>query len=159
MRQSTPSTLATPAASTTVKCCLCHEPVMSSGYCPNCLTFPINVTPLRYDAANHRLDPDGWCRECRCFQANELIADNAEWMDTGNRQRLLTKEENIANAKHVERILSGPGWPEKDVPLREDFIPRRWKKVLLRKVGLTPLGYKAVLPDSAPVEAEDGVPF
>lgn len=142
-----------------VRCCLCREPVLSSGYCPNCLTWPINVTPIRYDRANHRLDPSGWCRECRCFQADELVPDNGEWVNKGARQRLLSKDENIAHAKQVERILSGAGWPEKEVPLREDYIPRRWKKVLLRKIGMTPLGYKIVIPDSAPVEQDEQVPF
>jgi hypothetical protein len=90
----------------------------------------------------------------------ELDAQPGEWRDTGRYSRRLTKEEVKRLAQEVQAKLSGPGWPDVQVPLREDMIPRRWKHAKLRVVGETPLGYKTVLPDVGIVEETDTtIPF
>jgi hypothetical protein len=90
----------------------------------------------------------------------ELDAQPGEWIDTGRYSRKLTKEEVQRLAREVQEKLSGPGWPDVNVPLREDMIPRRWKHAKLRVVGETPLGYKIVTTESGIVESTtDNVPF
>jgi hypothetical protein len=83
-----------------------------------------------------------------------------EWIDTGIVPKLCSKEENMRQARKVMAILSGPGWPEKQVPLRRDMIPRSWKRGELRVVGQTPLGYDIVLPAGIADNSDtDAVPF
>lgn len=143
-----------------VTCCLCREPVEASGWCGHCQTWPINVTPLRYCGAAHLVRPDGWCPRCHCYQATELLPEPGEWRDTCVVPKLLTKESNQTHALTVAARFNGPGWPEKPVPLREDMIPRRWNRVRLQKIGLTPLGYPIVFPASEPQPDQDSeTPF
>jgi hypothetical protein len=91
----------------------------------------------------------------------ELDAQPGEWIDTGRYSRKLSKDEVHRLAQEVQAKLSGPGWPDVNVPLREDMIPRRWKHAKLRVEGETPLGYKTVLPDGGIVErvTGNGCPF
>ena len=131
-----------------MRCCLCRLPLYrkDNGWCLNCNTWPINVTPLRYDKYAHKVEPDGFCWTCRDFMLTALDPHPGEWIDTGIVPKLCTKEENMRQARKLMGILSGPGWPEKQVELRRDFIPRSWKRTPLRVTGQTPLGYDIVLP-------------
>jgi hypothetical protein len=131
----------------TVKCCLCHAAVEPSGWCAECRTYPINVTPLRYCDRAHLVTVRGWCAQCNAYVLPELDAQPGEWRDTARLSRQLTRRELSELSGIVVASLSGPGWPELQVPLRRDMIPRRWKHADLRVVGTTPLGYDTVLPD------------
>lgn len=141
-------------------CCLCHAQVVESGWCENCRTWPVNVTPIRYCASGHRVSVTGWCAQCVAYVLTDLDPQPGEWVDTGRMSRKLTKAEVHALAHDVTGKFSGPGWPDTDVPLRVDMIPRRWKRGALQKIALTSLGYPIVLPETAPDPAPDGdVPF
>ena len=124
-----------------VRCCLCRMPLYrkDGGWCHNCNTWPINVSkihPERYSA------------------------EPGEWIDTGEIPVPCSKEVNIANARKLAAMVSGPGWPEKIVPLRRDMIPRSWKRGPLKVVGQTPLGYDIVLPAGiAENSTTDDLPF
>lgn len=150
----------------TVACCLCRESVSPSGWCHNCRTWPINVTPIRYCQRAHRVNPDGWCRECAAFVATELLPENGEWRDTGYIPKRLAKSDVQAFGRQVAATLSSPGWPEKAVPLNRRFIPRRWKRAKLVVVGRTPNGDEIVIPDEFAAklpevfgEQDESVPF
>ena len=152
-----------PAKADRPKCCLCRERVDGEGWCGNCRTWPINATPIRRCNAGHVADTAGWCKECVRYILTELDPQPGEWRDTGRGPKLCTKAENIAQAKTLQRMMSGPGWPEKEVPLRMDFYPRRWDRRGLELAGTTPLGYDIVRPvtslepEAPSVESE--VPF
>lgn len=149
-----------PPAKTQVKCCLCHHPVLPSGWCEACRSWPINVTPIRVDERGHRIDTDGFCPVCQAFTGPHLEAQPGEWIDTGRRNRRVIGEEYKAEARTLIARMSRPGWPEVPVPIRRDWIPRRWSKAELQVVGETPLGYETVLPRNAmPEEQESEVPF
>ena len=151
----------------TVRCCLCHNPIKkgSGGWCTHCDAWPINITPIRWCNRGHRVNPDGWCAVCADHLLTFLDPQPGEWIDTGRVPRTLTHEEVKRLAQDVAKKLSGPGWPEKIVPLRRDFIPKAWRRRPLRVVGQTPLGYDIVIPDDAPAgiaepaAVEDDVPF
>lgn len=146
----------------TVRCCLCRQPMVRSGngWCFHCNAYPMNVAPVRFCELGHAVDTAGWCRACVRYRRTELLADGGEWRDTGRIGRLCTKEENQANARRLAALMSSPGWPEKQVPLREDCIPRRWTRAQLRTVGETPSGFAIVIPENAPPEVgTTDVPF
>jgi len=146
----------------TVKCCLCRKPLKRSkhGWCDNCETYPINITPLRWCPRAHKVTPDGFCQECEAFTNTALEPVNAQWIDTGVIPNRLGKEKVHELVAGIVETLSGPGWPEKQVPLRRDMIPRSWKRKPLRVVGTTPLGYDIVLPDGITENVDtDTVPF
>ena len=150
-----------PTCSSRPKCCLCRKPVLITGYCEHCLTWPINVTPNRTCACGNRADVSGWCMACNHFTLTELEPHPGEWIDTGRIPRRLTREEAQRLAREVSATLSGPGWPEKIVPLQRRYIPRSWKRRTLRVVGQTVLGYDVVIPESveAAPDPTDTVPF
>lgn len=137
----------------TMRCCLCRQPLIRSknGWCENCQTWPINVTPLRYCERNHACKPDGWCPGCNDYVLTVLEPKDAQWIDTGIVANRLGKEKIKALVAEVAAKLSMPGWPEKEVPLRRDMIPRSWKRRKLKVVGKTPLGWDIVIPDTEPV--------
>ena len=142
------------------KCCHCKTLVNDSGYCAMCRCWPINVTPVRLDEYGHRVNPDGWCVTCTQFRLTGMEPQPGEWIDTGIVPKLCTKEENMRQARKLMGILSGPGWPEKIVPLRRDMIPRSWKRGELKVVGQTPLGYDIALPAGIVENVDtDTVPF
>ena len=131
-----------------VVCCRCRDEVTKpSGWCENCDRFPCNVTPRRFCERNHPVDIDGFCWECREFIQRPLQYTPTGWVDGGAIRTLLSKEENQRRARELAETLSGSGWPEKDVPLNRQFIPRRWKRAALRVVGMTPNGDDIVIPD------------
>lgn len=144
-----------------VICCLCREEVnVPSGWCPNCTTYPINITPIRYCASGHRVSVTGWCTQCASYVLTELDPQPGEWIDTGRTSRKLGKEEIRRLSSVVVARLRSAGWPDKAVPLREDMIPRTWKRGRLENIGLTPLGYSIVLPATASQEQHEiEVPF
>jgi hypothetical protein len=142
-----------------VKCCLCRLPVLRSGWCENCHTWPINVTSLRHCDHGHTVAVTGWCPGCGLYALAELDAQPGEWVDTGRKSRKLTKEEVQRMAREVQATLSGPGWPDVQVPLRRDMIPRRWKNVPLKVVGHTPLGHDIVFPVGVEEPVVNDVPF
>lgn len=130
------------------RCCLCREPVETNGWCALCRTWPINITPIRHCERGHVVGPSGMCLSCARYSRSDLIPEAGEWRDTGVMSSMLTPKENQARSRDVRAKLTGPGWPEKIVPLREDIIPRRWKYAELRVVGKTPYGYQIVVPAS-----------
>lgn len=146
-----------------VKCCLCRAPLKSGkgGWCENCQTYPINITPVRFCGQQHRVNPDGWCYACDAYVLTSLEPINAQWIDTGKIPKRLGKERVKELVAGIVSKLSGPGWPDVQVPLRSDFIPRRWKHIATRVVGTTPLGYDVVFPADGIVEpsTEEEVPF
>src|SRR3990167_2117786 len=77
-----------------VKCCLCGECVLPSGWCENCQRWPINITPRRWCERGHTVDPDGLCYTCNAIVLTRLEAGNREWLDTGKVETLLSREEN-----------------------------------------------------------------
>lgn len=94
-REKRPSSTATVEPdSSTVKCCLCHEGVSSSGFCTNCNHWPINVTPRRWDEGGHLVDQDGFCRVCLQYVLNQLTPGVGEWVDTRKVRSLLSRDEN-----------------------------------------------------------------
>ena len=146
----------------TVRCCLCRNPLTKSGngWCYNCETYPINIIPIRWCPQAHKVNPDGVCKECEAFTNTALEPVNAQWIDTGVIPKRLDREKVKALVADIVAKLSGPGWPEKIVPLRRDMIPRSWKRKPLRVVGQTPLGYDIVLPAGiAETSQDESVPF
>ena len=144
-----------------VKCCLCRQPLKNGkgGWCEHCQTYPINIRPLRFCHGRHRVTTDGWCHVCDAYVLTALEPINAQWIDTHVIPKRLAKERVKDLVAGIVAKLSSPGWPEITVPLREDMIPRRWKRANLRVVGETPLGYRTVLPEGAVTVDEDDVPF
>jgi hypothetical protein len=143
-----------------VKCCLCREPleVSRNGYCDNCGTYPINVTPVRLCERGHSVKPSGWCYSCARYVLSELEPACGEWIDTGRIPKRLERSGINALVADMTRKLSGAGWPQKVVPLNERYIPRSWKRRKLRVVGETERGDKIVIPENAVVEKSE-VPF
>lgn len=146
----------------TIRCCLCNSVMEKDlkGWCGNCQTYPINVTPVRFDERGHAVSTHGWCMQCAAYTMTALDAQPGEWIDTGIVQRRLTRDEVKILAREMATKLEGPGWPDKIVPLRRDMIPRSWKRGPLKVVGQTPLGYDIVLPAGIVEQTDpDGVPF
>lgn len=146
------------AMTMTMRCCLCRQPLLRSnnGWCASCRMWPINVTPMRTCERGHSVNPDGWCHGCHDYVLTVLDPKDAQWVDTGVVANRLGKEQIKALVAEVAAKLSGPGWPEKRVPLRRDMIPRSWKRYKLRVVGQTPLGHDIVLPDDTETPGERG---
>jgi len=92
-----------------VKCCVCGEHVLASGWCWNCRTWPINITPRRFHG-HHLVDVDGFCWTCKTFELTRLEASNGEWRDTGVVSKLLSREENQRKLRSLMvRIPEGGG--------------------------------------------------
>lgn len=129
-----------------VKCCLCQELVLVSGWCENCQRWPINITPRRWCERGHRVDADGLCVTCNQIVLARLEPGNAEWRDTGKVDRLLTREENHARLKVLMASLKGFG----------SYRPR------VRAPKLTPEQATAIAAEHARVRERytppDGVP-
>ena len=87
--------------SKSVKCCLCGELVLRSGWCDNCQRWPINVTPRRWCERAHPVDPDGLCSTCNAVALTRLDPANGEWRDTGKAPPLLSREGNHARLKEL----------------------------------------------------------
>jgi hypothetical protein len=87
----------------------------------------------------------------------ELDAQPGEWIDTNRHSQKLTKVDVQTLSRLQTGKLDGPGWPEVQVPLREDIIPRRWKHTTLRTVGETPLGYRTVIPERVGIVEPTGI--
>lgn len=128
------------------KCCMCQGKLTPAGFCYACNVYPINVTPVRLDESGHRVDTDGFCRECRVYVHPKMLPGPGHWTEEKGIPRLLSREENNRRAREVSETLSGPGWPEKTVPLNERYIPRRWNRKTLVCVDKTPLGDCVVIP-------------
>lgn len=145
----------------TVRCCLCRNPLKrgSGGWCESCQTYPINITPVRKCNQGHKVNPDGWCFACDAYVSTALEPINAQWIDTGKIPKRLEKDKVRELVAGIVAKLSGPGWPDKIVPLRRDMIPRSWKRGPLKVVGQTPLGYDIVLPAGIVEEQDTEVPF
>ena len=110
-----------------VKCCLCQELVLLSGWCENCQRWPINITPRRWCERAHPVDPEGLCFTCNAIVLTRLEVGNAEWRDTGKVENLLSREENH---QWLKALMAG---------LKDFGSPRR-----VRQAPLTP-EQKAVL--------------
>ena len=150
MPKEKPSEQETPTSPPTFdrpECCHCRRHVNETGYCDDCRCWPANVTPRRVCVCGNRVTTAGWCMACSYYTLTELEPHPGEWIDTGKIPRRLTREEVSRLAKEVSATLSGPGWPEKIVPLQRRYIPRRWKRGPLKMVGKTILGFDVVLPD------------
>jgi hypothetical protein len=144
-----------------VKCCLCREPLKNGkgGWCENCQTYPINITPVRFCTGRHRVTTDGWCGVCEDYVATALEPINAQWIDTRVIPKRLAKVKVKELVSGIVSKLSGYGWPDVQVPLRRDVIPRRWKHANLRVVGETPLGFDIVFPAGVDEPVVNEVPF
>lgn len=88
-----------------VICCLCRDPVLPSGWCDACQTWPINITPRRWDERGHLVDPDGFCRACGDYVLTKLDPRPGEWVDTRIVPRLLHREENLRRWKALGASL------------------------------------------------------
>ena len=142
-----------------VKCCLCRTPVLRSGWCDACQTYPINITPVRACRRGHHVNPDGWCSSCNDYVETRVEPMGAQWIDSGQVSQRLRKEHVHTLVMEIAAKLSGPGWPDVQVPLRRDMIPRRWKNAILRVTGTTPLGFDIVLPAGVAEPILNDVPF
>ncbi len=81
-------------ADSQVKCCLCREPVIASGWCENCQRWPVNITPIRFCEHGHAVTWDGFCQGCMDYVATRLDAVAGEWVDTRQVSHLYGREEN-----------------------------------------------------------------
>ena len=142
------------------KCCLCRNPVDKAGWCASCRAWPINVTPLRWDDRGHRVQVDGWCASCHAFVATRLEPEAGEWRDTGDTSARVSRDQFAGLVSKAVQRLAGAGWPEIEVPLRRDHIPRHWKRLTLTTVDTTPLGHDVVVPEREGAStADQDVPF
>lgn len=127
-------------ADSSVKCCLCGEHVLKSGWCDNCRTWPINITPRRWCAQAHPVDQDGFCGQCQTYVLTRLEAENGEWTDTGKVPQLLSREENLRRLRLLDLAMRSVG----SLTVDKHFRPRthrsreeidRQKELLLRMDG------------------------
>jgi hypothetical protein len=135
-----------PPVDVPVKCCLCRAQVRHDGWCDACNRWPINCTPIRRDEAGHAVGVSGWCATCNAFRDTVLEPEECEWVDTGITAKMLGRMVNQRKAAELSAILSGPGWPEKEVPMHEAHLPRSWRNRELKAVGKTKLGYTILFP-------------
>lgn len=92
-----------------VKCCLCRQPASMSGWCENCRTWPINITPIRWDAHGHRVDSGGFCWTCLNYVLSRLEPKPGEWIDTVRVPKLLSREENARRMHYLSAWMSSGG--------------------------------------------------
>lgn len=147
-----------------LRCGICRKPLFrpANGWCQNCHTWTTAVNPARVDSLGHPVNADGFCYMCQDYKLSRMDVYSGEWVDSGIVGKRLTKEDVKHLAKDMQAKMSGPGWPEKRMPLRRDCIPRSWRRYSLKVVGQTELGHDIVIPEThAPVDtppAGDGLP-
>ncbi len=135
------------------KCCLCREPVEHSGWCRNCNTWPINITPRRWCELGHPVGVDGICRECGKGILHELLPEKGEWRDTGRVPNLLGKQQVATLVSEIIDKLDNA----KSFSVREDFASP-WLKRHGIVIGTTPMGYKILSPPGSRSQVKESLP-